>query len=192
MGSILNFKSLTTTYVDSGHANDNFYECKNIYAGSCHKTPCSSIMYKSLIHFDLCSFEKRPLEYAYLCLYVKDINCDTSYYSNNTLSVYKNMSPYNPETVTWNTTPETDSVIRLSIPSSDIGNYIKINLTSIINSWIECGNNYGLTIEASNFYSSLVKFACADSTHPPIMFVEYKNPKFNYNFYNTYHSHSFR
>ena len=192
MGSILKFNSLSTTYVNSGHANDNFYECKNIYAGSFHQNPCSSVMFKSLLQFDLYNLEPHPLEYAYLCLYVKDINSDTSYYSNNTLSIYRNISDYNPETVTWNTTPDTDSVIRINIPSSDMKNYMKINITSIVNSWIKDGNNYGITIESSNYYSSLIKFASANSKNPPLLFVEYKNPKFDYNIYNNYHTHSLR
>lgn len=192
MGSILKFSSLSTTYVDSGHANDNFYECKNIYAGSFHKTSCSSVMLKSLIQFDLYNLEARPLAYAYLCLYVKDINSDTSYYSNNKLSVYRNLSDYNPQTVTWNTTPETDNVIHLNIPSSEIKNYMKIDITSIVNSWIKNGDNYGITIEASNFYSSLVKFASACSKNPPLLFVEYKNPQFDYSICDDYKTHSFR
>ena len=192
MGSILKFNSLSTTYVDSGHANDNFYECKNMYAGSFHKTAYSSIMFKSLIQFDLYNLEARPISYAYLCLYVKDINSDTSYYRNKTLSVYRNLSDYDPQKVTWNTTPETDSVIRLNIPSSEIGNYMKINITSIVNKWIKNNNNYGITIEASNFYSSLVKFASVNSKNPPLLFVEYKNPKFDYSIYDDYQTHSFR
>lgn len=192
MTSILKFNSLSTTYVDSGHANDNFYECKNIYAGSCHETSFSSVLFKSLIQFDLYNLESQPLAYAYLCLYVKDINADTSYYSNNTLSVYRNLSDYDPEKVTWNTTPETDSVICLNIPSTEIGNYLKINITSIVNNWIENNNNYGITIEASNYYSSLVKFASMNSKNPPLLFVEYKNPKFDYNLYDDYQTHSFR
>lgn len=192
MGSILKFNSLSTTYVDSGHSNNNFYEGKNIYAGSFHKTSCSSVMFKSLLQFDLCNLESRPLEYVYLCLYVKYINSDTSYYSNNSLSVYKNISPYDPQTVTWNTTPETDNVIHLSVSSSDIGNYLKINITDLVNSWIKNDKNFGITIESNNFYSSLVKFASSYSDNPPLLFVEYKNPKFDYSIYDDYKTHSFR
>ena len=192
MGSILKINSLSTTYVDSGHSNNNFYECKNIYAGSFHKTSCSSVMFKSLIQFDLYNLESRPLEYAYLCLYVKDINSDTSYYSNNTLSVYKNLSHYDPKVVTWNTTPETDNVIHLNIASSEIGNYMKINITSFVNSWIKNDDNYGITIESGNFYSSLVKFASSCSEKPPLLFVEYKNTKFDYSIYDDYKTHSLR
>ena len=142
--------------------------------------------------FDLYNLESRPLAYAYLCLYVKDINADTSYYSNNTLSVYKNLSDYNPKKVTWNTTPETDNVIRLNVPHTEIGNYMKINITSIVNDWIKNNNNYGITIEASNFYSSLIKFAPVDSKNPPLLFVEYKNPHFDYKIYDDYQTHSLR
>lgn len=193
MGSIIKFNSVSSTYVDSSHASDNFYGSKNIYAGSYHKTSCSTVMFKSLIQFDLDSIEKRPLSYVYLCLYINDINTDTSYYSNNTFSVYRNIQDYDPATVTWNTTPETDDLVSLSIPSTEMKNYMKINITSIVNSWLKDNkNNFGITIEANNFYSSLAKFASVDSANPPLLFVEYKNPQFDYNLCNGYKSQSFR
>ncbi|MGN0143602.1 MAG: DNRLRE domain-containing protein [Clostridium sp.] len=193
MGSILKFNSVSATYVDSSHANNNFYGSKNIYAGSYHKTSCSTVMFKSLIQFDLDTIEDRPLSYVYLCLYVNDINTDTSYYSNNTFSVYRNIQDYDPKSVTWNTTPETDSLVTVSIPSNEIKNYMRINITSIVNSWLKDNKiNFGITIEANNFYSSLAKFASVDSANPPLLFVEYKNPKFDYNLYNEYKSQSFR
>ena len=192
MGSILKINSLSTTYVDSGHANDNFYECKNVYAGTFHKTACSSVMFKSLIQFDLYDIEPRPLSYAYLCLFVKDINSDTSYYSNNAISVYKNTCDYNPKSVTWNTTPKTDNFISLNIPSNELGNYMKINITSIVNSWFKNKDNFGITIEANNFYSSLIKFASVHSNNQPLLLIEYKNPKFDYNICDENKTHSFR
>ncbi|MDO5518376.1 MAG: DNRLRE domain-containing protein [Clostridium sp.] len=192
MSSILKFKSLSTTYVDSGHANQNFCENRNIFAGSFHRTSCSSVMFKSLINFDLKELKPLPLSSAYLCLFVKDANSDTSYYSNNILSIYKNLEPFNTSNVTWNSSPCSDVPIHFAIEPGEVGKYIKINITPIVNSWLKNNDNYGISIEANNFYSSLFKFASINSNNPPLLFTQYKDIKYEYNDYNTLVNHSCR
>lgn len=192
MSSILKFKSLSTTYVDSGHANQNFCENRNIFAGSFHRTACSSVMFKSLINFDLKELKPFPLSSAYLCLFVKDANADTSYYSNNILSIYKNLEPFSTSNVTWNSSPCSDEPIHFVIEPGEVGKYIKINITSIVNSWLKNNDNYGISIEANNYYSSLFKFASINSNNPPLLFTQYKDVKYEYNNYNTLVNHSCR
>lgn len=182
MSSIVKLKCIGTNYVDSGNANKNFCECRNLFAGSIHKTSSRSIMFKSLITFDLSKLQPYPISYAYLCVYVKDINSDTSYYSNNTISLYKNTCDFDVKSVTWNTVPLTDSPMHLSIKPSDIGKYVKINITHIVNSWIQSNTNYGITLEANNFYSSLVKLASLNSQNPPWLLLEYKHCNDNTNY----------
>lgn len=190
MDSIFKFKCNGTNYVDSGNANKNFYECKNLFAGSVHKTSSHSTMFKSLITFDLSNLQPHPISSAYLCVFVKDINSDTSYYSNDALSLYKNTCDFNVKSVTWNTLPPTNSPMHISITPNDVGKYIKINITYIVNSWIQDDKNYGITLEANNFYSSLVKLASANSSNPPWLLIKYKNYKdisdYNSNFKTIY------
>lgn len=174
MSSILKFKCNGTNYVDSGNANKNFVEYKNLLAGSIHKTSSHSTMFKSLITFDLSDLQPHPISSAYLCLFVKDINSDTSYYCNNTLSLYNNTCDFDINSVTWNTIPPTDNPMQLVVTPDDIGKYIKINITHIVNSWIQNDKNYGITLEANNFYSSLVKLASINSSNPPLLLIEYK------------------
>ena len=132
MSSIVKFKPLNTTYVDSGHANQNFCENRNIFAGSFHKSACSSVMFKSLINFDLKGVKPVLLSNAYLCLYVKDTNSDTSYYSNNILTIYKNLDPFNTSNVTWNSSPSSDYPIHFALDSSESELPIKFKEVSIL------------------------------------------------------------
>lgn len=192
MSSIVKFKPLNTTYVDSGHANQNFCENRNIFAGSFHKSACSSVMFKSLINFDLKGVKPVLLSNAYLCLYVKDTNSDTSYYSNNILTIYKNLEPFNTSNVTWNSSPCSDYPIHFAVDSSEIGKYIKINITPIVDSWLKNNDNYGISIEANNYYSSLIKFASINSEKPPLLLTQYNDIKYKYNNYNTLVNHSCR
>lgn len=192
MSSIIKFKSSSTTYVDSGHANQNFYENRNIFAGSYHESSCSARIFKSLIYFDLSKLEPLPLSSAYLCLFIKDTNSDTSYYSNNILSIYKNLEPFNSSDVTWNTSPCNNKPIHFVIDPSEVGKYVKINITSIVNSWLENNDNYGISIEANNYYSSLFKFASINSKNPPLLFTQYNVVKYEYNEYNNLVNHSYR
>lgn len=190
MSSILKIKSNYSTYVDSGHANSNFSDSRNLFAGSYHKTSCSSIIFKSLITFDLDNLLDSPLSYAYLCLYVKDCNSDTSYYSNNFLSLYRNTTDYDYHTTTWNNSPCTDSPIHFSVQDYDVHKYMKINITPIVNSWIKNKDNFGITVEANNFYSSLVKFASNNSPNPPWLIIQYKNPSYESNYDHNYSVYS--
>lgn len=192
MGSIIKIKPLSTTYVDSGHANQNFCENRNIFAGTFHKSACSSVMFKSLISFDLKELDFHRISNTYLCLYVKDVNSDTSYYSNSILSVYKNLEPFNTSSVTWNSTPCSDSPIHFAIDPSEIGQYVKINITPIVDSWLKNNDNCGISIEANNYYSSLIKFASINSDKPPLLFTQYKDINCEYNNYNTLIKHSCR
>ncbi|HCW52219.1 MAG TPA: hypothetical protein DG753_00430 [Clostridium sp.] len=192
MSSIIKIKPLSTTYVDSGHANQNFCENRNIFAGSFHKSACSSVMFKSLINFDLKDLNSHDLSNIYLCLYVNDINSDTSYYSNSILSIYKNLEPFNNSNVTWNSSPCNDYPIHFTIDPSDVGKYIKINITSIVKSWLKNNDNYGLSIEANNYYSSLIKFASINSDKPPLLYTQNMDINCEYNNYNTLVNHSCR
>ncbi|NME83386.1 DNRLRE domain-containing protein [Clostridium sp. SM-530-WT-3G] len=192
MSSIIKIKPLSTTYVDSGHANQNFCENRNIFAGSFHKSACSSVMFKSLINFDLKDLNSHDLSNIYLCLYVKDINSDTSYYSNSILSIYKNLEPFNNSNVTWNSSPCSDYPIHFTIDPSNVGKYIKINITSIVESWLKNNDNYGISIEANNYYSSLIKFASLNSDKPPLLYTQNMDINYEYNNYNTLVNHSCR
>lgn len=192
MNSIFKIKSIGTTYVDSRHANQNFYDNKNLFAGSIHSSSSASTMFKSLITFDLCSLQSYPISSAYLCMYVKDVNSDTSYYSNNTLSIYRNTVDFDITKVTWNTAPLSVDPIHIIIPDNEVRNYIKINITSFVNRWLETDSNYGITLEANNFYSSLVKFASLSSAKPPLLYVEYQTAKMDYNIANQSSYHSYR
>lgn len=192
MSSIIKIKPLSTTYVNSSHANQNFCENRNIFAGSFHKSACSSVMFKSLIKFDLKNLETHTISNTYLYLYVKDINSDTSYYSNNILSIYKNLEPFNNSNVTWNSSPYNDYPIHFTIDPSNVGKYIKINITPIVESWLKNNDNYGISIEANNYYSSLIKFASINSDKPPFLYTQNMDINYEYNNYNTLINHSCR
>lgn len=188
MGSVMKVKPLGTAFVDSSHATENFSNLKKTLAGSFHETPSNLIMYKTLLTFDL-SMVYFPIEFAHLCLYVKDINTDSSYYSNNNLCFYKNMNPFDINTVTWNTTPETSDVNQVLVDENSVGSYIKIDVSRFVNSWIDTGNNYGMTIESHNYYTSLIKFASLSSNNPPWLLVQYKDSTYSYTQPNNkYHS----
>eukprot|EP00828_Plagiopyla_frontata_P023230 TRINITY_DN2982_c0_g1_i1.p3 TRINITY_DN2982_c0_g1~~TRINITY_DN2982_c0_g1_i1.p3 ORF type:complete len:171 (-),score=9.99 TRINITY_DN2982_c0_g1_i1:137-649(-) len=163
MSSIMKFKSIGTTFVDSSHANQNFSNLKKIVAGSIHTTASTSIMYKTILNFDLSMLYTCPIEFAHLCLYVKDINCDSSYYSNNNFCIYRNTNEFDINTITWNTTPQTTDINQISLNDNDIGTYTAIDISDIVRHWIENKKNYGITIEPHNYYSSLIKFASINS-----------------------------
>ncbi|MBQ3421622.1 MAG: DNRLRE domain-containing protein, partial [Romboutsia sp.] len=130
---------------------------------------------------------------TFLCLYVKDVNSDTSYYSNSILSIYKNLEPFNTSNVTWNSSPCSDYPIHFSIDPSEVGKYTKINITPIVDSWLNNNDNYGISIEANNYYSSLIKFASINSDKPPLLLTQFKSMNnYEYNNYNTLVNHSCR
>ena len=173
MDSIMKLKPIGNTYVDSSKPNENFSTSKNTLAGSFHETPSNLVMYKTLIKFDL-SVIYFPIQFAHLCLYVKDINTDSSYYSNNNLCFYKNINQFNASKVTWNTTPDTSDVNQFTVDEKNIKSYIKLDLTRFVKDWLNNDNNYGITIESHNYYTSLIKFSSLNSNNPPWLLVKYK------------------
>lgn len=175
MSSIIKFKSNGTTYIDSSNADKNFSFSKKILSGNLHGTSCDSSMYKSIITFDISRLQAYPIESASLCIFVDNINSSSSYYSNNTLSIYRNTNSFDINSVTWNSSPSSDSQIYLDINPNDTFKYIKIDLNKYIDYWINNGNNYGITLEANNFYSSLIAFNSFNSQNPPLLFIEYKS-----------------
>lgn len=174
MSSIMKFKPIGTTFVDSSHATENFSKLKRTFAGSFHETPSNLVMYKTLLTFDL-SMLYFPVEYAHLYLYVKDINTDSSYYSNNNFCFYKNTTSFDINTVTWNTIPKTSDVSQILIDKNSVGMYIKIDISRFVSTWICTSINYGITIESHNYYTSLIKFSSLNSNTPPWVLVKYKS-----------------
>ena len=174
ISSIIKFKPVATTFVDSSHSNKNFSSLEKMLAGSIHTTASTSIMYKTLLSFDLSILCSCPIKYAYLFLHLKDINSDSSYYSNNNLSLYKNVYPFNSSKVTWNTVPETSILNAISIKESEVGFYTKFDLTNFFKNNISY-DNLGITIEPSNYYSSLIKFSSVNSDNPPWLILKYNN-----------------
>lgn len=170
----MKFKSTGTTYVDSSNPSENFSYSKKIISGNIQKGSCQNTTYKSLVIFDISRLQPYQIENAYLCLYIDNITSNGSYYSNDTLSIYKNTSNFNIQSVTWDSLPLSSSQISLSINSSDIFRYMKIDIIDYVNYWIDTGNNYGITLEGNNFYSSLVTFDSLNSSNPPWLFIEYK------------------
>lgn len=188
MSSVMKLKPIGTTFVDSSNATQNFSNLNKTLAGSVHETSSNLKMYKTLITFDL-SMLYFPIDFAYLCLYVKDINSDSSYYSNNNLCFYKNMNSFDVNTVTWNTTPETSDSNQFVINDNSIGSYIKVDISRFVDTWVNNKHNYGITIEAHNYYTSLIKFASLNSNNPPWLIVKYKDVPSSYNTENSlYHS----
>ena len=173
----MKFKCSGTTYIDSSNPDKTFSHYNKILSGNLHKSSSESTMYKSLITFDISRLQHYPIESAYLCLFVDNINSISSYYSNDTLSVYRNIAAFNMDSVTWNNSPLSDSQIYLSITPNNLLKYIKIDITDYINYWLDGGKNYGINLEANNFYSSLVTFNSSNSPNPPWLFVEYKSIK---------------
>lgn len=177
MSSIIKFKSNGTTYIDSSNADKNFSFSPKILSGNLHGISCDSSMYKSIITFDISRLQAYPIESACLCMFVDNIDSTSSYYSNNTLSLYRNTNDFNINSITWDNAPSSDSQICLDINSNDTLKYIKIDLSKYVDYWINNGNNYGITLEANNFYSSLITFNSVNSQNPPWLFIEYKSIK---------------
>ena len=175
MSSLIKIKPIGTAFVESSHANRNFSELRKLYAGSLHTSPSDSINFKTLIKFDSTMFYELPLDFAYLCLYIKDINKESSFYSNNNFCIYKNEEPFDINTVTWNTTPSTSYSEPFTIEDDSVHKYIKLDISNYINEWRENSNNFGISIEPQNYYSSLIKFASINSENPPLILIQYKS-----------------
>lgn len=175
MSSLIKIKPLGTTFVDSSHANRNFSSLRKTYAGSFHTSPSTSVNFKTLVKFDSSMFYELPIEFAQLCLYVKDINKESSFYSNGSFCIYKNEENFDINAVTWNNTPLTSCCLPFSIENSLLGHYVKIDISQYIKQWLQDRANYGITIEPQNYYSSLIKFASINSNNPPLILIKYKS-----------------
>ncbi len=175
MSSLITIKPIGTAFVDSSHADRNFSSLKKLYSGSLHTSPSNSINFKTLIKFDSAMLYELPIDFAYLCLYVKDINKESSFYSNNNFCIYKNEEIFDTNNVTWNTTPLTSHSKPFSIDDNSICRYSKIDISEYVNEWKEYGKNFGITIEPQNYYSSLIKFASINSENPPLILIKYKS-----------------
>lgn len=176
MSSVIKIKPSGTAFVESSHATKNFSSLKKLYTGSLHTSPSNTVMFKTLVKFDPGMLYELPVECAYLCFYVKEINTESSFYSNNSFCIYKNEEKFDADNVTWNTTPRTSCALPFIIETDSIKHYAKINITSYVNDWICNGNNFGITIEPQNYYSSLVKFASVNSDNSPWLLIKYKAP----------------
>lgn len=171
----MKFKASGATYLDSENSNSNFSNSNILFSGVLHDKSSKYRRYKTLINFDLSRLDSYPIETAYLCLFVSSINSDSSYFSNNLLSVNRNISNLNLKSVNWDTSPSTDSPIDFSIDPDSVGKYVSLNITHLIRYWIESGKNYGISIEEQNFYSSLIQFNSINSNNPPWLLIEYKS-----------------
>lgn len=172
MVSSIRINCSDSTYVDKTNSNNNFHEGERLLSGINYKNGSSFNIYKTLLKFDTSKLNNHSIKSAFLHLFVEKIKLTPNHSSDNII-ISKNISYSTPSTVNWINYPLTIPSNRytLKITSKNIGKYIKINITDLVESWVVNNNeNYGLTIEPIDLnYTSIVQFASNNSLKPPYL-----------------------
>lgn len=171
MVSSIRINCSASTYVDKTNSNNNFHEGERLLAGINYKNDTNFNIYKTLLKFDTSKLNNHSIKSAFLHLFVEKIKLTPNHSSDN-LIISKNISYSNPSTVNWINYPliVPSNKYTLKITSKDIGKYIKINITDLVEAWVNNNENYGLTIEPIDLnYTYIVQFASKNSLKPPYL-----------------------
>lgn len=162
----------TSIYISNSLPTSNHSKSKNLFSGIIHKNIDTTYLYKSLLKFDLTTIKDKKIDSAYLNIFVEDLRSS----GNNFLAIYDNTNDFDEHTLNWNKYPVTNNLTKviLNLELDNINKYIKINITSLLTSWINNNYNNGLTIEPNSKESSIiVQFASMSSNNPP--YIEINN-----------------
>ena len=122
---------------------------------------------------------------AGLSLYVDSLhgNGAGTYGTDNASYLYQITSPWNPNTVTWNTQPTTTTTgeVLLPLSTNTNENYLNLNVTGFVQNWVNNpATNYGMLLQmiTQNTYNSMVfcSSAYADTTKWPKLQICYIAP----------------
>lgn len=161
---------IDSTYVDKTHSTNNFHQEEKLLAGVNYKNESNFNIYKTFLKFDTSKLNNHSIKSAFLYLFIEKIKLTPNPSDNIVIS--KNISNCNISTLNWINYPKTmpSNKYILNITSKHVGKYIKINITDLVDSWINNNENYGITIEPLSInYSSIIQFASNNSLKPPYL-----------------------
>ena len=110
---------------------------------------------------------------AVLYLYVENIQSTTD--CNLSISISNNTTTVDTDTVTWNTAPAVDyySTLNYKLLTSDIGCYIKLDVTPIVRCWQCTTGVKSITLSSNSIINRapLITIASTNSCNPPVLAI---------------------
>lgn len=172
MVSSIRINCSNSTYIEKNNPNQSFSNAKRLLTGIVYTNPSNYNIYKTLLKFDTSKLNNHSIQSAFLYLFIEEID-STSTRSDNII-ISKNTATTNPFTINWSNYPKTIPLNKytLSIATRKVGKYIKINITDLVESWVNTNTNYGLTLEPTDFnYTSIIQLASHNSLKPPYLLL---------------------
>ena len=164
--------STGSTYIASGTPDSNFSSASSLLVGNLSSCCPATNEYRSIISFDLTNFSF-PIKMAVLYLYIENIQSTTD--CNLSISISNNTTAVDTSTVTWNTAPAVDyfSTLNYKLLKSDIGCYIKLDVTPIVICWQCTPGVKSITLSSNSIINRapLVTIASTNSCNPPVLAV---------------------
>ena len=164
--------STGSTYIASGTPDSNFSSSSSLLVGNLSSCCPAANEYRSIISFDLTNFSY-PIKMAVLYLYVENIQSTTD--CNLSISISNNTTTVDTDTVTWNTAPAVDyySTLNYKLLTSDIGCYIKLDVTPIVRCWQCTTGVKSITLSSNSIINRapLITIASTNSCNPPVLAI---------------------
>ena len=172
MVSSIRINCTDSTYVEKNNPSKSYTKEEKLLTGITYATPSDFNIFKTLLKFDTSKLNNHTIKSAFLYLFVEEIQF-TNTKSYNTI-ISKNLTNTNLLTINWVNYPKTLPINKytFNISKKNVGKYVKLNITELIDSWVKENMNYGLTLEPLDMnQSSLVKFSSHNSLKPPYLLL---------------------
>ncbi|MEG0370841.1 MAG: DNRLRE domain-containing protein [Clostridium sp.] len=166
-------KYIKDTFVVSNLPYKKFHMSSLLLVGNAKKDGFTKVL-RSIIKFKLDNIDSTSVISAYLNLYIRSKQTCNACKFPMKVNIGLNTSYVYVTSTCWDNAPSyKESDCFTTINSKDIGSYIRIDITDIINKWLsrECNNN-GLTIYGDKALEcGIINFSSTEGSKPP--FLEY-------------------
>lgn len=164
------------TYICNYYCNENYSKSPCLLVGNNIDKNIERGVKVALLYFDLSRIDKnQSIDKAELYLYLNSeysVKLDMNFY----LEIYRVLDCYNQSEVIWNTAPNIEDTNHgIKITNSDINNYIKVDITTILRRWVNnIYPNFGIMI-ASKGAKRILSVGSSRSSNRPFVHVEINN-----------------
>jgi hypothetical protein len=170
-----------SVYISQFYQNTNFGASNQLFTGEyliTVKNHCKPDAYRTLLKFSIDLPCSSIICSAILHLFINRKDKPDNDLSPQTITIFENEDDFNQATVTWNTAPNSIiSPYSFNVIDSDVGSYIPIDITGLVQGWINmCNANFGVTLIGDECKSdTIIGYESIDNVNPPYLLVKYSS-----------------
>ncbi|KGK87439.1 collagen triple helix repeat protein, partial [Desulfosporosinus sp. HMP52] len=181
MASSIIIPPTDSVYISQYYHNTNFGAINQLFTGEYLRTTtnrCKPDSYRTLLKFPINLPCSSIICSAILYLFINRKDRPDNELSPQTVTIYENENDFNQAIVTWETAPNTViTPYSFNVIDSDVGTYISINITGLVQGWINgCNENFGITlIGKEGKPNTIIGYESTNNVNPPYLLINYSS-----------------